>query len=219
MVAVSSAADRTKDELLSSIFTSVFLFGAGLAAKSAWDIGLTEYKLSQLPDYIKVNIPFAKAAAKRQKIRLPYFLALIQTESEWDPFAHRVELRFYRRYIEGRQRWAGNPHFEHPEIIASSFGLTQIMYTTAVQMGFPEDSDYRFLYDPEYNLNIGAKYFRLCLDTAGNLPNTNKPDLWNAYIKYNAGLDTDLSTASQEALRNVERYISNLTLIMDQFSF
>lgn len=83
--------------------------------------------------------------AKKYDIDPQLIFATIMTESEGNPNAYR-----YERHIND-----------------ASFGLGQILYTTALGMGFtgtPED-----MYRPEISIDLIGKYHRNTIDTYGPL--------------------------------------------------
>jgi soluble lytic murein transglycosylase-like protein len=95
--------------------------------------------------------------------------AQVQVESGGDPFAFRYEPKYFDRYIKDNP---GTPQNEHPDALAQkygplaacSYGLLQIMYETAVEIGFdgrPED-----LFQDRVGLAWAAKYLRSLLDWA-----------------------------------------------------
>lgn len=57
--------------------------------------------------------------------------SVIMQESSGDPMARRIEHGFYDRYIRGKPEFAGHKWGQTPSVIAASFGLMQVMYTTA----------------------------------------------------------------------------------------
>src|SRR5690349_19412236 len=64
--------------------------------------------------------------------------AVVLTESSGRTDAFRHEPDFYRRYLQGKPEWAGT----NPRRVASSYGLMQVMYPVAKELGFegqPED--------------------------------------------------------------------------------
>lgn len=83
--------------------------------------------------------------AKKYDIDPQLIFATIMTESEGNTFAYR-----YERHIND-----------------ASFGLGQILYTTALSMGFtgtPQD-----MYRPEISIDLIGKYHRNTIDTYGPL--------------------------------------------------
>lgn len=96
------------------------------------------------------------AVSKKQHVPIPVIIATISTESSGNPQAYRYEPAFYTRYIQNKAAWKSNPYYDSPKRISASYGLMQILYTTAYSVGFrgkPED-----LYDPEQNLEVGCAY-------------------------------------------------------------
>ncbi|GAK52515.1 hypothetical protein U14_03766 [Candidatus Moduliflexus flocculans] len=101
--------------------------------------------------------PMITTASKKYGVPIPAIIATISTESSGNPKAYRYEPLFYTRYIKDQKEWKESPYHDYPRRIAASYGLVQIMYTTAYNSagfrGKPED-----LYDPAANINAGAAY-------------------------------------------------------------
>lgn len=100
--------------------------------------------------------------------------AVIQQESSGNADAFRHEPGFYLRYLKGNPEYQG----QHPRRISSSYGLMQIMYPTARELGFtgePED-----LFDIQLNINLGTKLLKKLLDKY-------KGDVEKALAAYNGG--------------------------------
>jgi len=101
--------------------------------------------------------PMITKASEKYGVPIPAIIATISTESSGNPKAYRYEPLFYKRYIKDQKEWKGSPYHNYPRRIAASYGLVQIMYTTAYNAagfrGKPED-----LYDPALNINAGAAY-------------------------------------------------------------
>jgi len=104
------------------------------------------------------------AAEKRYGIVPNMLKALSRHESrtpgkpDWWPRAYRYEPRYWELFLKDDLRWAG----KDPRAISASYGLCQVLYTTAVSMGF--DKDPVWLYDPATGIEYGARYLRLVLD-------------------------------------------------------
>jgi soluble lytic murein transglycosylase-like protein len=101
--------------------------------------------------------------------------AVVMQESSGRADAFRVEPAFYQRYLAGDPFYAS---FENPRRVGSSYGLMQIMYSTARQYGFrgaPEE-----LFGIEVNLRLGAKIL-------ASLLHTNGGRLADALAAYNGG--------------------------------
>jgi len=110
--------------------------------------------------------------------------AIIQTESSWNPWAIRVERGFWSRYLTGikniffktpekDEKW-----LSYPDLASASYGLMQIMLSTAMEHGF------RFtypteLFDPNANIKFGCAYLKRLYERYGD---------WDCAIAaYNAG--------------------------------
>jgi len=109
--------------------------------------------------------------------------AVIKTESGWNPRAFRHEPAFYTRYI------ADNPDLNAlwggaPRRISSSYGLGQLMYTTALENGFSRNRPPEDLYDPKTNLELTIRLLtRLLRKYGGNVK--------DAVAAYNSGRPFD----------------------------
>ncbi len=95
-------------------------------------------------------------AAATHGIEADLLEALVITESNGQADAFRYEPAYYKRYVEGRPEYAGMI----PRRVASSYGLTQIMYPTALQYGFDKFAEPELLFLPRVNLNLGAKILK-----------------------------------------------------------
>jgi len=96
------------------------------------------------------------AASQKHGVSVPTIIATIATESSGNPKAYRYEPAFYERYLKDKSPWTESPYYSESERISASYGLMQIMYTTAYNAGFrgqPED-----LYDPATAIDISTAY-------------------------------------------------------------
>lgn len=106
--------------------------------------------------------------AKVNNIDYRLLLATAKAESNFDNTAHRPEPGFYKKYLkQNAAGWANQyktifKNIKEPSedllihIFSSSYGMCQIMYSTALSNGFkgkPHE-----LYNEDINLNIAAKY-------------------------------------------------------------
>jgi len=101
-------------------------------------------------DYDKLFCMYGK------KYRLPklYLKAVAICESALDERAYRFERNFWLRYLANNPEWKDR----EPTEVSASYGLMQPLFVVAVEMGFsgtPEE-----LYNPVYNIEIGAKILR-----------------------------------------------------------
>lgn len=86
--------------------------------------------------------------------------AVAMVESSLRPRAFRFEQAFWDNYLKNNPIWKDR----NPQEVSSSYGLMQIMYTTAVALGFPQDGNPEDLYNPVYNIELGAKLLRQLMD-------------------------------------------------------
>jgi soluble lytic murein transglycosylase-like protein len=89
--------------------------------------------------------------------------AVVWTESTDHTDAFRPEPNFYRRYLKGKPEWAGWV----PRRISSSYGLMQVMYTTAILNGWAGEPEELFL--PEIGLTAGCARLRYLFAWAGRV--------------------------------------------------
>lgn len=101
-----------------------------------------------LTDYRK-EIEFA---AKEHGIDPDLLEAVVLTESSGKADAFRFEPAYYDRYLKGKPEWAG----KIPRRVASSYGLCQVMYPTALQYGLNPHYEPEMLFLPQINLDMGA---------------------------------------------------------------
>jgi soluble lytic murein transglycosylase-like protein len=115
----------------------------------------------------------AKFAAK-YNLTTELVCAVIEQESDWNPWAYRYEPAFYDRYIIplGLSEQAGR-------FRATSWGLMQIMGQVAREFGFlgPFFSE---LCNPDTGVDFGCKKLARCMFLA-------KGDETQALLKWNGG--------------------------------
>ena len=98
--------------------------------------------------------------------------AIIYVESNFNPWAIRVERGFWTRYLTGiKDLFFRTPEKDEkwltcPDLTSASYGLMQIMLTTAMELGF------RFQYptellDPATNIKYGCRLLRKHYDQYG----------------------------------------------------
>lgn len=100
--------------------------------------------------------------------------AIVIQESNACTDAFRYEDGFYRRYLKGHARFAG----QIPRRISSSYGLMQVMYTTAQEYGFHDVPEVLFV--PDQGLQFGCLHLKHLLQWAG-------ADTRKALASYNGG--------------------------------
>ena len=88
--------------------------------------------------------------------------ALIWKESDGNTGAYRYEPNFYLTYIKNKPQFIAHNLHDEPRTISASYGLCQLMLTTAYEMGFNDRNGRRFylLYMPDLNIKLGCKYLR-----------------------------------------------------------
>lgn len=100
--------------------------------------------------------------------------AIAYQESAHKASAFRFEPGFWERYIKNNPTYAGFA----PLRVASSYGLMQVMYTTAVEHGFEQDPEYLFVVP--INLEFGCRFLASLMSWA-------KGDTLKAVQAYNGG--------------------------------
>jgi soluble lytic murein transglycosylase-like protein len=100
--------------------------------------------------------------------------AVIQQESSGRADAFRYEPGYYTRYLAGDPAWAD----WEPRRASSSYGLMQLMYPTAVQLGFRQAPE--ALFDIRENIRLGCKLLASLLERFSG-------DVQKALAAYNGG--------------------------------
>jgi soluble lytic murein transglycosylase-like protein len=99
---------------------------------------------------------------------------VVLTESSGRTDAFRYEPGFYERYLKGRPAWKD----QIPRRISSSYGLMQVMYTTAVEHGFTGEPEELFI--PKRGLDMGCTIL-------AHLMEWSELDPMKALAAYNGG--------------------------------
>jgi len=120
-------------------------------------------------------------AAKEFNLDRILLKAVATVESSLNPMAYRFEPKYWDRYL------ADNADFNHmePERAAASYGLMQIMYPTAVMFGFTGEPEE--LYEPVYNVMLGARIIRLHINKITESTNVTFWPIDIALARYNGG--------------------------------
>ena len=108
---------------------------------------------------------------------------VIQTESGWNPQAYRAE----------------------PQIHDASYGLMQVLYSTARGLGYTGSPD--GLFDPDTNIQLGTKLMGQLIAQYGD-------DILRVYSAYNSG-KPDLYLTSTQVAANVARLLDNLQQFLE----
>lgn len=113
----------------------------------------------------------------------PFVVAgVVLAESGGLTHSYRFEPQFWKRY-----RLAEQPFYseQNPRRWSASYGLLQIMATTAREQGhtgLPED-----LFQPACGLRFGCKYLKACFEWAAKWQAGDKDTLISALAAYNGG--------------------------------
>ena len=99
--------------------------------------------------------------AKKYGLKKLMLKALAIQESGLDPTASRFEQKFWNTYLKDNDEWKD----EDQSVVASSWGLCQLMYVVAVELGFKKGRTAEELCDPVINIELAAKYLRKWLDS------------------------------------------------------
>ncbi len=123
-------------------------------------------------------IVLAKTVAARFQLAPELVCAVVEQESNWNPWAIRYEPRFFAKYIAGMYT---NNKIGATEAYARAFswGLMQLMGEDARELG----ADLAFLSqlcDPETNLSLGCEWLFRDLKNA-------KVDVTAALLAWNGG--------------------------------
>jgi soluble lytic murein transglycosylase-like protein len=120
----------------------------------------------------------AEIAVIADKHALPIDLvtAVVLVESAGRTDAFRMEPLFWDRYMRNKPEWDG----ANPRRVASSYGLMQVMYTTALEFGYPGEDPPEGLFVPLVGLEYGCRVLRDRMDWAKGNPES-------ALAAYNGG--------------------------------
>lgn len=85
--------------------------------------------------------------------------AISYVESSYNQRAYRYEPAFWTNYLSKDPAWKD----QNPALVSASYGLMQLMWTTAWALGF-RGTQMEDLEDPAVNIDLGAKLIRQILD-------------------------------------------------------
>lgn len=148
--------------------------------------------------------------AVKYQLSQALILAVIQMESGGNEKAFRFEPGFYDHYLKNNLNWQNIMRERNyvPEQVSSSYGLMQLMYTTAWMLGFrgyPEQ-----LYDPEINIDIGCKYLRQLMDKYDG-------NHMLALAHYNGGSTGAKQYLNEETNQRPVRYAKTVNSLYERF--
>lgn len=125
--------------------------------------------------------------SKKYKVPKLILKAMAIQESALLPDAYRMEEDFWETYLDGTEEWGA----EERTVVSASWGLMQLMYVVAVELGFKKGRSGEELCDPVVNIELGAKKLRLILDTMYKYKtpdrNFDMLPIKMAIAKYNGG--------------------------------
>lgn len=119
--------------------------------------------------------------AKKYHLEKALIKAMAIVESALDVRAYRHEPMFWERYLKNNDAWKD----KDPKIVSSSWGLFQIMWTTAHQLGFRGTKEE--LCNPVINAELAAKLLRQLMDRTKSTTNEVFWPLDIAICRYNGG--------------------------------
>ena len=90
--------------------------------------------------------------------------AIVLVESAGKTHAYRYEPDFWRRYLADKVEWKD----QNPERVSASYGLMQVMYSTAWECGFREEPECLFV--PSIGLRWGCTYLSRLMEWAHQDP-------------------------------------------------
>ena len=112
----------------------------------------------------------------------PELVIAVCLQEGWDPIlrqrgvthAFRHEPAFWLRYMAHKPEWDG----ALPIRVSSSYGLMQVMYVRAVELGYPSGDPPEYLFVPTIGLEYGCRALADCLrwargDTSAALASFN----------------------------------------------
>ena len=101
--------------------------------------------------------------ARKYKLEKLWLKALAIIESNLNPRAYRYEQNFWEKYLKNHPDWKDRD----PKIVSASWGIGQIMFTTAWALGLrtqPDEAMAEDLCNPVINIELYAKLLRQNLD-------------------------------------------------------
>lgn len=123
--------------------------------------------------------------------------AQVMVESAGKTHAYRFEPGFWTRYMVDKPEWDG----ANPERVSASYGLLQIMYPVARELGYHDIPEY--LFSPVTGLYWGAMKLAKLRDWAGG-------DIAAALASYNGGMKGN----EKRPFRNQE-YVSKVFRMLE----
>ena len=119
--------------------------------------------------------------AKKYRLEKTLIKAMAIVESALDVRAYRYEPMFWERYLKNNDAWKD----KDPKIVSASYGLMQLMFTTAWQLGFRGQAE--DLYNPVINVELGSKLMRQLIAVINSSSNISLWPFDIALARYNGG--------------------------------
>jgi len=140
-------------------------------------------------------VVFARKAAAAQSLDPALVCAVVEQESDWNPWAMRYEPAFFSKYVASLYT---NNKVSATEAYARGFswGLMQVMGQVAREAGF-DGLFLSALCDPEQGLGIGCRVLRRKLDAMAG-------DTTRALLAWNGGAN---STYAAQVLARRPHYL------------
>jgi|SRR5690242_5582469 len=121
-------------------------------------------------------IEYVKATAPKYGLDPALVCAVIEKESEWNPWAVRAEPEFDKKYVQPLHK---TPTEEWCRSI--SWGLMQLMGESARERGY--DGDLPALLDPAIGVPWGCTHLKWKIDRMGG-------DVFRSLLAWNGGADS-----------------------------
>lgn len=117
--------------------------------------------------------------------------AVVVQESAGNTDAFRFEPNFYNRYIKPKGLFSG----QNPRRVSSSYGLMQLMYPVAVELGYTGSPEGLFL--PDNGLRWGCRKLQALTAWAATFPLATPAQRTSAILaSYNGGMGDNKPTQS-----------------------
>lgn len=120
--------------------------------------------MSPIPASVSCWRRLVEETAGAQPCDPDFLLAIVWQESAGRPWATRSEPAFWDRYLAGKIEWtrglAGDALACWRDRVSRSYGLTQLMPSSAAMVGFEPMADPETLFRPSTNLYFAAKLLR-----------------------------------------------------------
>lgn len=150
----------------------------------------------------------------RQRLPVLMVKSVCFCESNYAERAYRYEPAFWTKYLRDNPEWKD----KDPSVVSASYGLMQIMWTTAWSMGFRGTQE--DLWNPQKNVELGTRLLRMLIDKVFETVDL-KQCPWLApgdiaLARYNGGSwkNPDLTPAEAE-LRNA-KYVARVRAKWDE---